>query len=315
MSSKGNILILDDDKIVRETLMRDLSHLGYSCDDGSDGDVTLKKLFEGKIDVALIDRFNSNINGIEVLEAIREAHVDTVPIILTSQKKFLNSDEAIKFGVFDYLEKPAGSEMVHRSIERALKHRDVMCRAHEMADIVHRWEAAFDATPDMIVVLASDHRILAVNRAFAKRLGCTKDVLIGRNAHEALCRNAHSPSDCPLLGNLTGKHYLRTKFNQEAWGGDFEIMACPLAYPYQNMWASMRIVREITNHKRSEKYARKPSRKNGRIPDSTTSILIALDTRGKVTQWNTAAEAVFGITPTDAIGRPIAALMKKMTDT
>ncbi|MHC4294412.1 MAG: PAS domain S-box protein [Planctomycetota bacterium] len=292
MSSKGNILILDDDKIVRETLMRDLSHLGYSCDDASDGDVTLKKLFEGKIDVALIDRFNSNINGIEVLEAIREAHVDTVPIILTSQKKFLNSDEAIKFGVFDYLEKPAGSEMVHRSIERALKHRDVMCRAHEMADIVHRWEAAFDATPDMIVVLASDHRILAVNRAFAKRLGCTKDVLIGRNAHEALC----------------------TKFNQEAWGGDFEIMACPLAYPYQNMWASMRIVREITNHKRSEKYARKPSRKNGRIPDSTTSILIALDTRGKVTQWNTAAEAVFGITPTDAIGRPIAALMKKMTD-
>lgn len=103
--SKKNILIIEDDKFLRELIVQKLFKEGYAISEAIDGEEGIKKIREGKPDLVLLDLILPGIDGFEVLSQMKnEAGLSAIPVIILSnlgQKE--DVEKGLKLGAVDYL--------------------------------------------------------------------------------------------------------------------------------------------------------------------------------------------------------------------
>ncbi len=104
--SKGKILVIDDEDIVRLSCSRSLVPQGYELKMAKNGPEGLKILEEETFDLVLTDLKMPNMDGIEVLGTIKERWPKTDVVIVTGYQTVETAVKAIKIGAFDYVEKP-----------------------------------------------------------------------------------------------------------------------------------------------------------------------------------------------------------------
>jgi len=99
------ILIIEDDKFLRELISRKLSDEEFEIDEAVDGEEGLKKIKERKPDLILLDLILPNIDGFEVLSKMKEdPQIAATPVIILSnlgQKEEV--ERGLKLGAADYL--------------------------------------------------------------------------------------------------------------------------------------------------------------------------------------------------------------------
>lgn len=99
------ILVVEDDKFLRELIARKLEKEGYQIVEAVDGEDALKKVKNEKPDLVLLDLILPSIDGFEVLSKIKEdISVVQIPVIVLSnlgQKE--DVDKGLKLGAVDYL--------------------------------------------------------------------------------------------------------------------------------------------------------------------------------------------------------------------
>ena len=83
MEERLRILLADDEEIVHETIADYLTHLGYRVDGVQDGRGALQALEKEEYDIALVDVRMPGLNGLEVLEQVRELAPDLSVVIIT----------------------------------------------------------------------------------------------------------------------------------------------------------------------------------------------------------------------------------------
>ena len=102
-----NILVVEDDKFLRELISKKLVSEGYNISQAVDGEEGLKKIKEEKPDLVLLDLILPGIDGFEVLaRAKEESEVIKIPVIILSnlgQKE--DVEKGINLGAVDYLVK------------------------------------------------------------------------------------------------------------------------------------------------------------------------------------------------------------------
>jgi len=102
-----NILIVEDDKFLRELISQKLVKEGYNISQAIDGEEGLKKIKEEKPDLVLLDLILPGIDGFEVLARVQEEQgAIRVPVIILSnlgQKE--DVEKGLKLGAVDYLVK------------------------------------------------------------------------------------------------------------------------------------------------------------------------------------------------------------------
>jgi DNA-binding response OmpR family regulator len=110
------ILIVDDDHVMRESLVTVLEAEGYQVSRAADGREGLAKAQEGSYDLIALDLIMPELGGLEVCRKLREAGVQTPIIMLTGKKKEeLDKVLGLELGADDYMIKPFGtSEFVAR---------------------------------------------------------------------------------------------------------------------------------------------------------------------------------------------------------
>jgi response regulator RpfG family c-di-GMP phosphodiesterase len=100
------ILIVDDEESIRTLLTKRLGRIGYRCVTAADGAEGLAALADGPYDMALVDINMPGMNGIEVLRRIQSAD-DTLSVsILTAYADTETAVDALRFGAYDFLNKP-----------------------------------------------------------------------------------------------------------------------------------------------------------------------------------------------------------------
>ena len=104
--SKGKILVIDDEDIVRLSCSRTLVPEGYELKMAKNGPEGLKILEEEEFDLVLTDLKMPNMDGIEVLGTIKQRWPNTEVVIVTGYQTVETAVKAIKLGAFDYIEKP-----------------------------------------------------------------------------------------------------------------------------------------------------------------------------------------------------------------
>jgi len=101
----NNILIVEDDKFLRELIAQKLSKEGFNISEAVDGEEGIKKIKEEKPQLVLLDLILPGIDGFEVLSRMKEDPiVSSTPVIILSnlgQKE--DVEKGLKLGAVDYL--------------------------------------------------------------------------------------------------------------------------------------------------------------------------------------------------------------------
>lgn len=118
--SKGKILVIDDEDIVRTSCSRTLCPEGYEVSLAKNGAEGLKMAGEDKFDLVLTDLKMPDMDGIEVLRSIREKCPETQVIIVTGYQTVDTSVKAVKLGACDYIEKPFTPDALISAVREAL---------------------------------------------------------------------------------------------------------------------------------------------------------------------------------------------------
>ena len=122
--SKGKILVVDDEDIVRTSCSRALSPEGYEVRLARNGVEGLQMANEERFDLVLTDLKMPDMDGIEVLRIIKEKWPETVVMIVTGYQTVDTAVKAIKLGAYDYIEKPFTPDALVSHVEEALTNKE-----------------------------------------------------------------------------------------------------------------------------------------------------------------------------------------------
>ncbi|HOK38538.1 MAG TPA: sigma-54 dependent transcriptional regulator [Bacteroidales bacterium] len=116
----GKILIIDDERSIRNTLKDILSFEKHHVDTAEDGIIGLKMIEENEYDVIFCDIKMPQMDGIEVLEKIIETHPEIPVVMISGHGNIDTAVEAIKKGAFDYIAKPLDLNRIMVTLRNAL---------------------------------------------------------------------------------------------------------------------------------------------------------------------------------------------------
>ncbi len=115
------LLVVDDEKVIREILADFLSMEGFHVRTAEDGQEALGELSRARFDLVLSDLKMPNLGGIELLAAIQKHSPQVVTIIMTGFGTVETAIDAMKKGAYDYILKPFKVEEVIHTIRRGLE--------------------------------------------------------------------------------------------------------------------------------------------------------------------------------------------------
>ena len=126
------ILIIDDEKSIRDIFSLMLKEKGYIVETAENGKEGLSKTKKFIPDIVLLDMNLPDVSGIEVLSEIKKSLPKTEIIIMTAYGTIKNAVEATKLGAYDYLEKPVDNEELLLVISRALEVKKLTREVEEL---------------------------------------------------------------------------------------------------------------------------------------------------------------------------------------
>lgn len=181
----ARLLVVDDEHHLRESVCALLRNRGYqprSCDCGQ---AALGLLMAGGIDLILLDIRLGDIDGLDLLDMIRRAGIDTAVVVVSGDAMIESAIGALRLGATDYIRKPYEPEVLLHTVEMALdRHRlqranDEMARRLEASERLHRF--LVEASPDLIFTLDSDFRFTFLNERAIGLIGYEPELLRGKS--------------------------------------------------------------------------------------------------------------------------------------
>jgi DNA-binding NtrC family response regulator len=120
--SKGRILIVDDELVVRDSLARWFAAEGYETKAAASARGALEAATQ-EWDLALLDIKMPGMDGMELEARLKEAEPDLVVIMMTGYATVDTAVRALKNGAYDYLTKPIDPDELSHVVAKALEHR------------------------------------------------------------------------------------------------------------------------------------------------------------------------------------------------
>ena len=125
MAEKARIMIVDDEKGMRDFLRYLLEGEGYHVEHAANGAEALTRLRENSTDLILADIKMPGMDGLEMLRQIKEIDPNIVVIVMTGYSSLETAIKAIKYNAHNYLTKPFDDpDAVLAAVENGLVERD-----------------------------------------------------------------------------------------------------------------------------------------------------------------------------------------------
>jgi len=120
-ANKKSILVVDDEEIVRYSLVNILKSNGYEVDEVSSGKDALKALYEKQYNLILTDLVMEGMDGLDLLENVKVISPRTIVIVITGYGSIKTAVAALRLGVYDYLLKPCDEKELLIRVKRGLE--------------------------------------------------------------------------------------------------------------------------------------------------------------------------------------------------
>jgi two-component system nitrogen regulation response regulator NtrX len=190
---KRRVLVIDDEKAIRETLSEILSDEGYAVTAVESGDEGLRRFLDERFDLVFLDVWLRDGDGLSVLEAA-DGRLSDVPVVMISGHANVETAvRAVRLGAYDFLEKPLSLERVVLTAQKAIERRDLLA---EVASFRGRRESEIAMLGESLPLRRLKEEIARVAPTDARVLvtgenGTGKE-LVARQIHR-LSQRAESP--------------------------------------------------------------------------------------------------------------------------
>jgi two-component system cell cycle sensor histidine kinase/response regulator CckA len=214
--SKVKILIIEDEKLLREYVADYLEDIGYCVTAASNGREGLDLFHTLKPDLVITDLRMPEVNGLEVLAAIK-AEASLTPVIVVSGTGSLeDAVQTLRLGAWDYILKPIKDVIIiDISIMRALERKNLLdenrryrehleheveSRTRELTRTYEKFRTLFNNAGDAIFIHDFDGRIIETNHKAAEYLNYDPAELSGMHMQQV-----YSPDEALLLPHYIDK--------------------------------------------------------------------------------------------------------------
>ncbi|MCS7074297.1 MAG: sigma-54 dependent transcriptional regulator, partial [Bacteroidia bacterium] len=181
----GKILIVDDERSIRNILREILEIEGYSIEDAVDGEDGLQKIKKGNYDLVLCDVKMPKLDGVELLEKALEAKPETQFIMISGHANIDTAVDAVKKGAFDFIEKPPDLNRLLISVRNALDKSNLVTETKVLKRKVSRVRDIIGESPAIQKIKATIDRIAPTDaRVLITGSNGTGKELVARWIHE-----------------------------------------------------------------------------------------------------------------------------------
>ena len=135
---RGRVLVVEDERYVRESLREILREKGYEVVEAGAVAEAMALLARSPVDVVLTDFRLPGADGLEVVRQVQAVSPDVPVIVLTGQGTIASAVECLKAGASDYLLKPADPDALDVALERALASRALRREVHYLRSAMGR---------------------------------------------------------------------------------------------------------------------------------------------------------------------------------
>jgi len=197
MSTSGKVFLVDDEKVVRLSLKRELQNKKYAVEDFESAQEALASLSKDWPGVVVSDVMMPTMNGLTLLEKVKEVDPEIPVILITGQGNISMAVQAIQNGAYDFLEKPFATENFIDAIRRAMEKRTLVMEVRNLQSRINQQSnikntivgnsPSIERLRQVIVSIAdADADILIIGET-----GTGKD-LVAQNLHQASKRRDHN---------------------------------------------------------------------------------------------------------------------------
>ena len=145
MKQTPKILVVDDEKIVRESLFHWFEDEGYSVDTAEDALDALKQFDKDKYDLILLDMKMPGMSGLELLSKIKEIDTDSMVIIITAFASVPTAIQALKEGAYDYVTKPVDPDELNNLVKNAIEQKSLKDENYLLKNKIEQMIIGIDA--------------------------------------------------------------------------------------------------------------------------------------------------------------------------
>lgn len=238
MAEQRQILVIDDEQIMRDGCTRILSEHGWSVLPAENGSTGLAALRESlpAIDLILLDLMMPGMSGMEVLEQVQALDGTLPVIIITGYATVESAVEAMKKGAYDFIAKPFTPDQLRIVVKRAHERRTLQREAEflrsererslrDVATEKSRVNTIINCMGDGILVCDRDSCIVLANPAAGRMLKISGTLLRDRSASQGILPPELAKT---IEASLTTKGGATTSITQElAIGDGQELFARP----------------------------------------------------------------------------------------
>jgi two-component system phosphate regulon sensor histidine kinase PhoR len=184
------ILVVDDEKDIREGIERILKRMKYTVLKADRGEAALEILGKETVDIAILDLKMPGMDGMELHQRIRDIDEKIIVIIITGYATIETAIEAMKQGAYDFIPKPFEPEHLRIVVRRAheklrlIKEAEMLQaeRARTLIDLdmeKSRIRTIVESLPTAVVVTNTSGEVVLMNPAFLASLDLDESVMAG----------------------------------------------------------------------------------------------------------------------------------------
>jgi two-component system response regulator PilR (NtrC family) len=160
--AKARILVVDDEKSMRDLLSITLEREGYDVLTAAGGEPAIEALHRESVDAVITDLRMPKVDGLQVLRSAREISPDTAVIMITAMASTETAVEAMKLGAYDYVTKPFKLDEVILIVRNALERkrlRDENLYLRKQLETQHRFENIIGKSARIVEVFDTIRKI------------------------------------------------------------------------------------------------------------------------------------------------------------
>jgi two-component system phosphate regulon sensor histidine kinase PhoR len=260
-----SILIVDDERNLRDGSERILLRYGHQVDQASKGEDALVILKENPADIVLLDLKMPGMDGMEVLDHIRANYPATLVIIVTGFATIETAIDAMKKGAYDFMTKPFRPDQLRLVVERAIEHirlreeRDRLSaeRARGLRVITTekgRLKTVVNAIVAGILVTELDKHVVLSNPALGRMMDVDPEAITGTHMESPALEPLREMFDDLLAGEY-GPDDSLTREIESPGGRPISLRATAQTVASENdeIIGLVVVVRDITQQKELEK--------------------------------------------------------------
>ena len=181
----ANILVIDDQRSIRNTLKDILEYENHSVDLAEDGEQGIEQYKDKKYDVVLCDIKMPNMDGMEVLDKMQEEQHDAPVIMISGHGNIDTAVEAIKKGAYDFIEKPLDLNRMLVTIRNAIEKKDLVTETKVLKRKVSKTYDMIGASAPIVKVKEMIDKVAATDaRVLITGENGTGKELVARWLHE-----------------------------------------------------------------------------------------------------------------------------------